>query len=204
MRFLRQSTAASISFGPFVAVADGVTPVSGGALTVQSGRIIKNGVASAFAPSSWVADATTGYYIVGLGTGDIDTLGRLTVHFDNPTTYCPVWEHFSVISPTVFDVIFGTSTLPVNVTQVNGATASIDTTTNTQLADIILGRSVSTALGGIEGSMPEHCLGTIVLAMLEWSISNNQWTINQSDGVTPLRTKVLTSQPGLNSITSVQ
>lgn len=58
------------------------------------------------------------------------------------------------------------------------------------VADSILSRSVAS----VEATMPEHCLGTIVLAILEWAINSGagELVIKGTDGVTTRFTKTLT------------
>lgn len=104
MRYLRQSTAATVLVGPFLDKADGVTEKT--ALTSQTGRITKAGTAAAFTPASWAHDAN-GNYLVGLSTGHTDTVGRLRVGFQDAATYLPVWEDFHVLSAAVYDWLFG-------------------------------------------------------------------------------------------------
>ncbi len=67
------------------------------------------------------------------------------------------------------------------------------------LADMILSRNVS----GVEMIMPEHCLGTLILATLEHSISGGTLTIKRVDGSTTLYTKTLTSDAAADPITGI-
>ncbi len=55
------------------------------------------------------------------------------------------------------------------------------------IADAVLSRNVS----NVEGSMPEHCLGSVVLATFEFSISGTTLTIKRTDGSTTHATKTL-------------
>ena len=108
MKFLRQSTAATIVVGPFLSATDGKAPVT--TLTIAStlnGRAISNGTAAAYAPTSFVHDAN-GYYLVSLAAGDVPGVNRFVVNFSDPTTYCAIWQDFTVYAPAVFDVQFGT------------------------------------------------------------------------------------------------
>jgi hypothetical protein len=78
---------------------------------------------------------------------------------------------------------------------------SVDRVINASgIADAVLMRNVS----GVEQQMPEHCLGTIVLATLEHSISGGTLTIKRADGSTTLYTKTLTSDPAADPITGIQ
>lgn len=59
----------------------------------------------------------------------------------------------------------------------------------TELADAILSRNVS----NVESSIDEHTLGTIILSLLEWSISGSTLTIKRTDGTTVHFTKTISS-----------
>jgi len=65
--------------------------------------------------------------------------------------------------------------------------------------DALLKRNVN----NVETTMPEHCLGTIILAMLEWTISGTDLYIKGTDGTTTRFTKVLTTSPSADKITGV-
>jgi hypothetical protein len=132
MRFLRQSTATVVVVGVFP------SPITGAAvtnLTSQSGRLTKAGVGTAFTPTSWAHDFG-GHYLIGLASGDVDTIGRLRIAFDS-ASYLPVWEDFTVLSAAVYDWLFGTTApltdkagytvagrVDANVTHVAGAVAA--------------------------------------------------------------------------------
>ncbi len=74
-------------------------------------------------------------------------------------------------------------------------------TTNTSgIADAVLMRNVS----GVEQMMPEHCLGTIVLAALENSISGTTLTIKRTNGTTTHFTKTVTVDAAADPITGIQ
>jgi hypothetical protein len=108
MRFVRQSTAATVTVGPFIDKTDGVTAETGLADQSANGRLVKNGTGAAFTASSWAHDAQ-GNYLVGLSTSHTDTIGRLRLSFSDAATYCPVWEDFMVLDEAVYDVLFGTT-----------------------------------------------------------------------------------------------
>lgn len=111
--FLRQSTASTVSAGPFVAPGDGVTAKtalsapSGAASDASTGvALVKNGTAASYTLSGWAHDRL-GYYSVNLATGDTDTLGRLRLEFIDPANYAPVHMDFVVLSAAVYDWLFG-------------------------------------------------------------------------------------------------
>lgn len=70
----------------------------------------------------------------------------------------------------------------------------------TELADAILSRNVS----NVEGSAGEHTLCTVVLAMLENSISGTTLTIKRTDGSTTHYTKTLSVDAAADPITGIQ
>lgn len=77
--------------------------------------------------------------------------------------------------------------------------ATSDIPSATTIADAVLSRSVANT----ESSMPEHCLGTIVLATLEGTIDATTWTIKRTDGATTHATKTVT-RSAADSVASVQ
>ena len=60
------------------------------------------------------------------------------------------------------------------------------------IAQQVLIQSVAT----VEGTMPEHCLGTVILACLEWERSMTEWIIKRTDGVTTHKTKAIVVADG--------
>jgi hypothetical protein len=111
LKYLRQATAQTVVVGPFVAVADGATPVT--TLTTGStlnGRAVSNGTGAAYAPATFAHDAN-GYYLAPLAVGDVPAVGRFRLEFSGPLTYFPVWEDFAVLAAAVYDALFGTAAL---------------------------------------------------------------------------------------------
>lgn len=123
--WLKQSTAVTIKFGPFVDSGDGNTDKDG--LTIQKAdvRLSKNGgniVACATDQGESDAGAAhdeIGYYDISLGTGDTDTLGRLKVMV-HKTGALHVWEEYMVVPANVWDSMFGADALQVDLAQVLG------------------------------------------------------------------------------------
>lgn len=64
---------------------------------------------------------------------------------------------------------------------------SVATAAANDIADAVLSRNVS----NVEGSCPEHCLASVVLATFEFSISGTTMTIKRTDGSTTHATKTL-------------
>jgi hypothetical protein len=125
---VRQSTAVTLTVGPFVDVADQVTPLT--SLTDQSAHayIIKGTSYAALTVTSWTA-LGNGCYAIGLSTSHTDTLGQLTIGFDDQWTYLPVWLVCQVTPANVYDsVVAGSDVLDVSATQWAGtAVATPDT-----------------------------------------------------------------------------
>ena len=122
MIWLKQSTAVTVQFGPFLDKTDGVTLEIGLATALDNAttgiRTSKNGGtladrASATAPTY---DAM-GLYKVELGTSDTDTLGTLRIVFEEAATCLPVWQDFMVVPANVWDSLFGSDKLDVSVTE---------------------------------------------------------------------------------------
>jgi hypothetical protein len=65
--------------------------------------------------------------------------------------------------------------------------------TTDAVIDAILSRDVA----NVESTMPEHCLGTVILATLQWGpISGSTWPINRTNGTTVHATKAITVAAG--------
>lgn len=75
----------------------------------------------------------------------------------------------------------------------------LSTATRQAIADELLKRNVS----NVESAAGEHTLTTIVLAILESSISASTWTIKRTDGSTTHATKTVTTNASADPITGV-
>ena len=114
---LKQSTACTIMFGPFVDKTDGVT-LKTDATTITdidhatTGIFLsKNGGTAAVrhqGVTARVADAY-GMMKVTLDTTDTGTLGTLDVLFAKAATYLPVHKSFEVVSANVYDSLIAGS-----------------------------------------------------------------------------------------------
>lgn len=69
------------------------------------------------------------------------------------------------------------------------------------VADAVLSRNVS----NVEATISEHCLGSVVLATLEWSTtaSPGNWLIYRTNGTTVHLTKPLGTNPAAENVTDV-
>jgi hypothetical protein len=119
-RPLKQSTSVDVPIGPFLDATDGITAETGLTLTQPDIRLKKNNAAWAQkAAAQTLTHEENGFYEVTLDATDTDTLGllRLAV-FESGA--CPVWEDFTVIPANVYDSMFSTDKLEVDVVQWGG------------------------------------------------------------------------------------
>lgn len=127
---LRQSTAVTVPWGPFVDEDDAVTPED--ALTIQKAhvRVKKNGgnmaAASADQGSSdaGAPHDEVGVYDGSLNTTDTGTLGRLRVDIQKAGA-APYWKEYMVITAAEWDAKYSTGIRDANVTQLGGAAQSL-------------------------------------------------------------------------------
>ena len=116
MNILKQSTAATIKFGPLIDDTDGKTAETGLTIAQADIRLSKNG--GDFAQTNNTAGAThdeNGYYDIPLKATDTGTLGRLRVAVSKSGAL-PVWQDFLVVTANVYDTLCSTDSLDVNVT----------------------------------------------------------------------------------------
>ncbi len=138
MRTLKQSTATTLRFGPFVDDSDGKTAETG--LTISQADIRLSKAGGDFAQTHDSSGAThdeNGWYSLQLDATDTNTLGLLTVAIAESGAL-PVWEHFTVVPSNVYDSLVGNSDkLQVDATQVEGsdATDQINAACDTALTD---------------------------------------------------------------------
>jgi len=125
MKILKQSTAAVISFGPFLDKTDGVTlEVGAGIITsidhATTGIFLsKNGGAGAIRHQAVTASVLDAYgmFLVTLDTTDTNTVGRLRVMMAEAATFLPVWDDYFVLPANVYDSLVGADLLDVNCAQ---------------------------------------------------------------------------------------
>lgn len=108
MPFLRQSTAQTFRFGPFLDATDGVTEEVGLTITPALRRLSKDG--GAFGAASGAVNAThdsDGWYSASLTTTDTDTVGELILNVQVPATHLPVWMRWWVLEEAIYDALYG-------------------------------------------------------------------------------------------------
>lgn len=105
MQFLRQNTAITRRFGPFVDATDGSTLETG--LTINQADIQLSKAGAAFAQSADSNGGThddAGWYSATLTAADTGTAGTLDVQIA-ATGARPVWAHFMVLPENVYDAL---------------------------------------------------------------------------------------------------
>jgi hypothetical protein len=121
MNILKQSTAATIKFGPLIDDTDGKTAETGLTISQADIRLSKNG--GDFAQTHNAAGAThdeNGYYDIPLDTTDTGTLGRLRVAVSKSGAL-PVWQDFIIVAANVYDsIVSGSDKLDVNAAELGG------------------------------------------------------------------------------------
>jgi len=120
-QWIKQSTASTVKLGPFLDDTDGKTAETGLTISQADIRLSKNG--GAFAQSNNTAGAThneNGYYDVPLNATDTNTLGTLRVAVSESGAL-PVWQDFMVVPSNVWDSMFGSAVLNVNVSTMSSA-----------------------------------------------------------------------------------
>ena len=121
--YLKQSTATTITLGPFLDDSDGKTAETG--LTVGSidVDIYKNTTksditATASGGNNDMAHIANGYYSLELTSGNTDTLGRFMVTADINGAL-PVWREFVVLPANVYDsLVAGSDALQVHANEI--------------------------------------------------------------------------------------
>jgi len=154
--FLKQSTAAVISFGPILDKGDGVTlEIAAGIVTSLDHAttgiwLSKNGGALTVRHQN--VTATTydahGCFLVTLDTTDTATCGRLRVIHTEPATYLAAWDDFMVVNANVFDSLFAaaaTDYLQVDAVQLSSNTAMAERQTHDGMVWVDAGGTNSTA-----------------------------------------------------------
>ena len=131
-QFLKQSTAATIMFGPFVDKTDGVTlEVGAGIITsidhATTGIFLsKAGGTGAIRHQTVTASVLDAYgmFKVTLDTTDTGTVGTLDVLMAEAATFLPVHKTFMVLPANVYDSLMGTDLLDISVVQIGGVAQS--------------------------------------------------------------------------------
>jgi hypothetical protein len=124
MIFLKQSTAYTPLIGPFLDETDGKTAETALTIAQADVRLSKNGgnMAQKNEATSCTHDEL-GYYTCPLDTTDIGTLGKLQLMV-HESGALPVWHDFMVLPANVYDSLFSTDKLEVDLLQIGGVAQS--------------------------------------------------------------------------------
>ena len=126
-RFLKQSTSADVPVGPFVDATDGFTAETALTITQPDVRLKKNAAAWAQkAAAQTLSHEENGYYEVTLDATDTDTLGLLRMAISE-TGARPVMDDFLVVPANIYDSLFSTDLLQIDLTQIAGVAVSTST-----------------------------------------------------------------------------
>lgn len=180
---LRQATTGEITIGPFLDFSDGVTPLTSLVLTDSNIQLSKNG--NTFVQKNDENDPTHysgGWYRCLLDATDTDTVGRLIIQTQDPTSYLPVWHEFDVVEENIYDALYGPDAAGFDGSQnVSVAIASGDISLSAMqyLTDIILSRSVKE----VEGSADKYSITRVILASTSWeTVAGTGLQIKRTDG----------------------
>lgn len=108
-QILKQSTAIDVRLGPFVDVGDGFTPETGVTIAASDeAEILKVNGAATVAMTGTLAAVTgcDGWYDYTVATGDVDTVGDMTIVMQDDSVYLPVFARFQVVETEVYDDLF--------------------------------------------------------------------------------------------------
>lgn len=124
MQYLKQSTSVTLKIGPFLDETDGKTAEEGLTIAQADVRLSKNGadLAQKTESTSCTHDEL-GIYGCPLDTTDTDTLGRLQL-WVHEAGALPILHEFMVVPANVFDSMFSTDKLEVDLLQMGGVAQS--------------------------------------------------------------------------------
>ena len=154
--WLRQSTAAILSVGPFLDASDGVTEEVGlaGTMTVKLSKA--GGALTPRSSATAIVYDAGGNYLVELNAADTNTLGRLRLQVNDAVTHLPVWEHFTVLPAPVYDALVGTALLPVDAAAVQALVAALSAAVATLAAQLALVKTKTDTIPASGPASAEH------------------------------------------------
>ena len=151
-QWIKENTAVTITFGPALLISDGVTPVT----TLASGTVDEVGTYEheATAITSLAAVTMThragGMYTMQLTAASVNTVGLLTFYCRDDSACLPIWKEFMVVPANVWDSMFGTDNLDVNVAQWLGTAAATPSVAGRPSVDSIAVSGDTTAADNLE------------------------------------------------------
>lgn len=141
MRYLRQNTAVRITVGPFFDKTDGITPETG--LTVTNCKLTfmvdddDNSAANLIIDASATASGgnndmihvsgdDAGFYDLELTQAQTNYVGRAMLAITDAANHCPVFHEFMIVPANVYDSLFGTDKLYVDVSEISSDSTAAD------------------------------------------------------------------------------
>jgi len=161
MQLLRQNTTVKVVIGPVVDCNDGVTPITTlNLIAADSAELLKHDSSSVTDISLAVFTAivgANGWYTLELLTSHLNTLGLVTVAISDTSLVLPITSRFMVVPTNVWDSLFATDKLQVDVTELAQSAlaqfASDDTGQNTtapgSVAKLAQGVTAATAAAAV-------------------------------------------------------
>lgn len=173
MKFLRQSTAAAISFGPAELPADGITLVTTLVSAIDHAttgiKLSKNGGPMTIRHQAVTASTYDSYgqYIVTLDTTDTNTLGRLRMLFAGNAGVFPMKDDFMVLPANVFDSLVSASAfLKIDIAAINTVAADAALLDGNVAGDVI--GTISTAVNGAGSATQFSCSDITTAGANHW------------------------------------
>lgn len=158
-QWIKQSTSITEKIGPFLDDTDGFTPETALTITQPDIRLSKNG--GAFAQKAAAQSLThdeKGFYGLTLDATDTDTLGRLKGNVDK-TGALPVFFDFMVVPANVWESMFGSDKLQIDLAEWLGTAAATPSVAGvpevdiTHVAGAVLNALVSGRMDSSVGAM---------------------------------------------------
>jgi len=127
MLWLKQSTAVTVKIGPFLDETDGKTAETALTIAQADVRLSKNGgdIAQKNEATSCTHDEL-GIYDCPLDATDTGTLGRLQL-WVHESGALPVWHEFMIVPANVWDSLFASDRLQVDVREFGDSTLALTT-----------------------------------------------------------------------------
>ena len=146
MQLLKQSTAITIQFGPFLDETDGKTAETGLTISQADIRLSKNGgnIAQTHSATGATHDEL-GWYSLPLDATDTNTLGRLLV-IVHESGALPVWREFMVMSYQVWNSFFSTDRLQVHLLEMSAdiiSAATLKADAAAEIADAVWDEAIA-------------------------------------------------------------
>ena len=147
MKEIRQGTARSIKFGPFLDIEDGITPLTALSiaqadirLSKESGNFVSKNSAGA------VTHNEGGYYTVPIDATDTVTPGILQIAARIAGSTA-VFDDYMVLSQVAYDAKYGSSYLPVNAVQIASAAPP------TRIGSLVINASGQVVASSVQGNV---------------------------------------------------